>query len=156
MPVNDRWTRWAGLVLTLAGTALAAVTSSGSAQEPAQSARDTTPRRSRVVSARALPPLDGSHLKATIVEVRYGPGESSPAHSHSCPVVGYVIEGAFRTQVEGEPAVVYHAGQSFYENPDQRHLVSANASRRDSVRFLAYFTCDRDTPLSVAAPSGHH
>jgi quercetin dioxygenase-like cupin family protein len=156
MAVNHRCIRWTGLVLTLAGTALAAVTSSGSAQGSVQSARDTTARRSRVVFAHALPPLDGSHLKATIVEVRYGPGESSPAHSHPCPVLGYVIEGALRTQVEGEPIVVYHAGQSFYENPDQGHLVSANASRTDSVRFLAYFTCDRDTPLSVAAPAGHH
>jgi quercetin dioxygenase-like cupin family protein len=155
MTAYDRRTRRTGLVLTLAVIALAAVPSLGSAQEPVQPARDTTPKRSRVVFAHALAPLDGSHLKATIVEVRYGPGESSPAHSHPCPVIGYVIEGALRTQVQGEPAVVYHAGQSFYENPDQGHLVSANASRTDSLRFLAYFTCDRDTPLSVAAPSGH-
>jgi quercetin dioxygenase-like cupin family protein len=50
---------------------------------------------------------------------------------------------------------VYHAGGAFYEAPNQVHQVSANASQTDSVRFLAYFTCDRDTPLSVPAPGNH-
>src|SRR3982751_3129564 len=47
----------------------------------------------------ALDPMDGSRLKVTVVEVRYGPGESSKAHSHPCPVVGYILEGSYRTQV---------------------------------------------------------
>ena len=44
------------------------------------------------------PIVNGDHLKATVVEVHYGPGESSPPHSHSCAVVGYVVEVALRTQ----------------------------------------------------------
>jgi hypothetical protein len=60
---------------------------------------------------------------------------------------------AYRSQVQGEPQAVYHAGETFYEAPNSVHLVSANASRTEQVRFLAYFTCDRDTPLSVAAPT---
>jgi quercetin dioxygenase-like cupin family protein len=67
-------------------------------------------------------------------------------------VVGYVIEGALRTQVKGQPDTVYRAGESFYEEPNGVHLISANASRERPVRFLAYFTCDADTPLSVAVP----
>jgi quercetin dioxygenase-like cupin family protein len=106
----------------------------------------------RTVLSQNLPRMDGSRLKATLVEVDYGPGESSPPHSHPCPVIGYVVEGALRTQVKGGPEAVYRAGQSFYEEPNSVHLVSANASDRESVRFLAYFTCDRDTPLSVVVP----
>ena len=106
--------------------------------------------------AHDLPLLDGRHLKATIVEVRYGPGGSSPAHSHPCAVIGYVVEGELRNQVQGEPARVYHAGESFYEAPNGVHAVSANASQTDSVRFLAYFTCDRDGPLSVPPPAANH
>jgi len=100
----------------------------------------------------ALEPMDGAHLKVTLVEVTYGPGESSKPHSHPCPVIGYVIEGAFRTQVRGEKEVVYTAGQSFYEAANGAHVVSANASTDKPVRFLAYFTCDRETPLMVPAP----
>lgn len=96
--------------------------------------------------------MDGTHLKATIVQVVYRPGEFSPPHSHPCPVIGYVLEGAVRTKTKGEPEGVYKAGESFYEAPNGTHEISANASSTESAKFLAYFVCDRDTPLSVPPP----
>ena len=109
---------------------------------------------SRVAFSHALPHLDGAHLEATIVEVNYGPGESSAPHTHPCPVIGYVLEGTYRTQVKGEPEATYKAGETFYEAPNDVHLVSANASQTDPVKFLAYFICDHQAPLSteVAEP----
>ena len=112
--------------------------------------------RARLVFSRALPALNGDHLKLSMVEVRYGPGESSPQHSHPCPVVGYVVEGAYRTQVKGEPEKIYKAGESFYEAPNGVHLVSANASSTEPVKFIANFVCDHDTPLSVPAPDSEN
>jgi quercetin dioxygenase-like cupin family protein len=106
--------------------------------------------KNRVAFAHALPHLDGDHVKVTIVEVTYGPGASSPPHSHPCPVIGYVIAGALRTQVKGEPEAIYKGGQTFYEAPNGVHQVSANASPKRLVKFLAYFVCDHDTALSVA------
>jgi quercetin dioxygenase-like cupin family protein len=106
----------------------------------------------RPVFMHALPALDGGKLKAQIVEVTYAPGESSAQHSHPCAVIGYVIEGAVRMQVKGEPEATYKAGQSFYEAPNGVHAVSANASKTERARFLAYFVCDHDTPLTVPAP----
>jgi quercetin dioxygenase-like cupin family protein len=100
----------------------------------------------------ALDAMDGSHLKVTVVEVRYGPGESSKAHSHPCPVIGYILEGTYRTQVRGEAEAVYTAGQFFYEAANGAHVVSANASTDTPVRFLAYFTCDREGPLTKPVP----
>ena len=67
-------------------------------------------------------------------------------------MIGYVVDGTLRTQVKGEPEAVYKAGESFYEAPNGVHQVSANASDRKPARLLAYFLCDRDTPLSAAAP----
>ena len=96
--------------------------------------------------------MDGDRLSVQVVEVIYGPGGSSPPHRHPCPVVGYVVEGALRTQVKGEPEAIYRAGERFYEAPNGVHLISANASDKEPVRFLASFTCDRETPLSVAVP----
>ena len=98
-----------------------------------------------------LTPLDGSRLTATVVEVRIEPGQQSRAHSHPCPVVGYVIEGAYRMQVRGEAEHVYTAGQTFYEPANGVHAVSASANDKP-VRFLAYFTCDHQTPLTVPPP----
>jgi len=96
--------------------------------------------------------LDGRNLKVTIVEVSYGPGESSAPHSHPCPVVGYVAEGTLRTQVEGEAEAVYKAGESFYEAPNGVHMISANASDKKPLKLLAYFVCDHEAPLSLAVP----
>jgi quercetin dioxygenase-like cupin family protein len=115
--------------------------------------------RGRIVLAEALPKMDGEHLKATLVEVNYGPGESSEPHSHPCPVIGYVVAGSLRTQVRGEKEAVYTAGESFYEAANGVHVVSANASQTETAKLIAYFVCDHDAPLSVpsseaAGPGG--
>ena len=54
--------------------------------------------------------VPGKSLEA--VSVSYPPGGKSEAHHHapSAFIMAYVISGAIRSQVEGEPARVYHAG----------------------------------------------
>ena len=109
--------------------------------------------RARIALAEGLPNMNGEHLKATLVEVNYGPGESSAPHSHPCPVIGYVLAGTLRTQVRGEAEAVYKAGESFYEAANGVHAVSANGSATEPAKFVAFFVCDHDAPLSVA-PGG--
>ena len=103
----------------------------------------------------SLPQLDDNHLRATVVEVNYGPGEASKPHSHPCTVIGHVAEGAIRSQVKGEREAIYKAGESFYEAPNGVHQVSANASDKEPAKLIAYFICDHDTPLTVP-PIGDH
>ena len=90
------------------------------------------------------------------MEVNYGPGEASPPHSHPCAVIGYVVEGAIRTQVEGEPEHTYEAGGSFYEPPNGVHAVSANASATRPEKLVAHFVCDHDAALSVNVFGHNH
>jgi quercetin dioxygenase-like cupin family protein len=135
--------------LSCAATMLGQTAVAQAAGDPPQS---QSAEKNRIAFAHALPHLDGDHVKVTIVEVTYGPGASSPPHSHPCPVIGYVMAGALRTQVKGEPEAIYKAGQTFYEAPNGVHQVSANASAKRPVKFLAYFVCDHDTELSVAPP----
>lgn len=123
-----------------------------SSQLDASNDRSQRNDRVHIVTSQALPALDGDHLKAVLLEVRYGPGEASTPHTHPCAVVGYVVEGSLRTQVQGQPEVVYKAGQSFYEAPNGVHLVSANASSTEPAKLLAYLICDHDTPLSIDVP----
>jgi hypothetical protein len=73
---------------------------SGAAQPEAR-------EKGRLVLTHTLPQLDGNYLKATVVQVHYGPGELSPQHSHPCSVISYVVQGTYRTQVEGDPEAVY-------------------------------------------------
>jgi quercetin dioxygenase-like cupin family protein len=109
-----------------------------------------------MVLSKPLPKLNGDHLKAVLLEIRYGPGEASSPHSHPCAVIGYVVEGSLRTQVKGEPEVIYKAGESFYEAPNGVHLVSANASSTEPAKFVAYLICDGNAPLSVDVPENIH
>jgi quercetin dioxygenase-like cupin family protein len=103
----------------------------------------------RVALTQRLPAMDGGHLAVTVIEVRYGPGQSSSPHRHPCAVTGYVVEGAYRTQSGTEPERVYRAGESFYEAPDAVHRVSANASTDAPAMFVAQFVCDREAPLTT-------
>jgi len=104
----------------------------------------------------ALPQLDGAHLRGTVVEVNYRPGEADKPHSHPCTVIGYVAEGAIRFQVKGgAPEAVYKAGESFYEPPNGVHQISANASDKEPAKLIAFFVCDHDTPLTVPPIEGH-
>jgi quercetin dioxygenase-like cupin family protein len=57
-------------------------------------------------------------------------------------VLGYVVEGALRFQVTGQPERIVRAGESFFETLGDEHAVSANASDTAPVRFLAYLVCD--------------
>lgn len=112
--------------------------------------------RVRTVLTAELPPnMNGTNLRATLITVQYGPGEASPPHTHACPVIVYVAEGAVRSAIKGQPQLIYHAGESFYEPPGRLHLISANASNSAPARFVAFFVCDRDVPLSSDSPNAH-
>jgi quercetin dioxygenase-like cupin family protein len=100
------------------------------------------PRVSRVALEHALPALDGTTLRSTIVEVTYPPGATSAPHSHPCPVLGYVARGAVRMRFNDEAERVYQAGETFYEAPNGRHAVSANASATAPAVLVATFVCD--------------
>ena len=134
----DGWVR-----LVIAGLSCGAILTAQNAPGRTNATED------RVVLSQKLPAMKGDRLKVTVLEVAYAPGAGSPAHSHPCPVVGYVVSGAIRTQVKGEPEAVYRTGESFFEPANGVHVISANASRTAPAKFLAYFLCDHETKLSV-------
>jgi quercetin dioxygenase-like cupin family protein len=103
----------------------------------------------RVALEQKMPAMEGSRLKMSLYEVTYQPGGSSPPHRHRCPVIGYVTAGALRSQSAGGPETIYRAGDAFYEESDKEHLVSADASDKEPVTFLAFFLCDRPGPQTV-------
>jgi quercetin dioxygenase-like cupin family protein len=89
----------------------------------------------------AIANVPGKTLTALIVD--YVPGGKSPPHRHgSAFVVGYVLSGAVRSQLGGGESRVYHAGESWIEQPGAHHTVSENASDTESARLLAIFVAD--------------
>ena len=97
-----------------------------------------------LVYEHALPNVPGKSIKGVLVE--YGPGGSSPAHTHpkSAFIYATVLEGAIQSSVNAGPIVTYHTGQSFSEMPGDLHSVSANASNTEPAKLLAVFVVDTD------------
>ena len=86
------------------------------------------------------------------VAVTYPPGARSGAHRHatSAFIVAYVLSGAIRSEVEGEPARVYHAGETWNESPGAHHTISENARTTEPAELLAVFLLDTDDgPLTT-------
>jgi len=121
-----------------------------------RAAQGSGDRKVRIAAEQALPQLDGTRLKATLVEVTYGPGAASAPHSHPCPVIGYVVSGELRTQVKGGAEATYKAGETFYEPPNGVHLVSANASKTAPAKLVAIFVCDHEAELSTPVTTNQH
>jgi quercetin dioxygenase-like cupin family protein len=99
---------------------------------------------------RAIPNIPGKNLVAVVVN--YPPGAKSPPHRHakSAFIYAHVLTGAVRSVAGTEPAKVYQAGESFYEEPGAHHRVSENASETQPASLLAVFIVDaEDQPLTI-------
>lgn len=81
--------------------------------------------------------------EGTMMTVELAPGEASPAHRHNANVFVYVLAGSIVMQVQGGAPVTLHPGQTFYEAPDDIHVVGRNASRTRPAKFLAFFVKDK-------------
>lgn len=91
-----------------------------------------------------LPSVPGKSLRGVLVE--YGPGGSSPSHTHAASafITATVIEGVVRSRINDGLEKVFHVGESFVEMPGDHHGVSANASDNDPSKLLAVFVVDTD------------
>jgi quercetin dioxygenase-like cupin family protein len=100
--------------------------------------------KATVVYDHVLPNVPGKSIRGVLVE--YGPGDSSPAHTHpkSAFIYATVLEGAIRTSVNDGPVVTYRGGQNFSEMPGDRHSVDENASKTEPAKLLAVFVVDTD------------
>src|SRR5215469_13968222 len=91
--------------------------------------------------ARDLIGMPGKEV--TMETVEYAPGAKSPPHRHHAQVFVYVLEGSLRMQVQGSPAVTLGPGGTFYESPDDLHVVSENASASQPAKFLVVMVKDK-------------
>ena len=82
-----------------------------------------------------------------MLSVEYSPGESSPAHMHHAQAMVYVLEGSIVMQAEGKAPVTLASGQTWYEGPDDVHLVSRNASDSAPAKYLVFMVKDKGAPI---------
>ena len=94
-----------------------------------------------------LPELPGKEV--SMITVEYPPGSTDPIHRHNAHAFVYVLEGTIVMQVKGGKEVTLTPGQTFYEGPDDVHVVGRNASNSKPAKFVVFFIKDKDAPLLV-------
>jgi len=87
--------------------------------------------------------------EALMIIVEYPPGSSDPIHRHNAHAVVYVLEGSIVMQVKGGKEVTLTPGQTFYEGPDDVHVVGRNASRTQPAKFLVVLIKAKGAPVLV-------
>jgi quercetin dioxygenase-like cupin family protein len=83
--------------------------------------------------------------------VDFPPGFSSPIHRHNAQVSVYVLEGSVVMQVRGQKEVTLGPGQTFYEDPNDIHIVSRNVSSTKPAKFLVFLINKKGAPLVIPA-----
>jgi len=82
-----------------------------------------------------------------MITVEYPPGGSDPIHRHNAYGFIYVLEGSIVMQVKGGKEVTLTAGQTFYEGPDDVHVVGRNASKTEPAKFVVVLVKDKGAPV---------
>jgi quercetin dioxygenase-like cupin family protein len=86
-----------------------------------------------------------------MVIVDYPPGSTDQIHRHNAHGFIYVLEGSIVMQVRGGKEVTLTPGQTFYEGPDDVHVVGRNASKTKPAKFVVVFVKDKGAPVLVPA-----
>ncbi len=87
--------------------------------------------------------------EATVLTVEYPPGASDPVHRHYANAFVYVLQGSVVMQVKGGKEVTLTPGQTFYEAPDDVHVVDRNASTTRPAKMVVILVKDKGAPLLV-------
>ena len=85
--------------------------------------------------------------EGVMLEVVYPPGSSDPVHRHHAYAFVYILEGTVVMQLKGRKPVTLGPGQTFYEGPNDVHIVGRNASKTKPAKFLAFFIKDKSAPI---------
>ena len=91
----------------------------------------------KAIYERDLPPVSLNGWQVTVLELTFPPGMISPKQAHPGFVLGYILEGEYRFQLEGEHEKALSTGDVFYEAPGSIHLPSGSASITKPARILA-------------------
>jgi len=116
---------------------LSLMTSVGTAQEP------------NVVTVMSKDLTEFPGKEVVMITVEFPPGGADPVHRHDAHGFIYVLEGSVVMQVKGGKEVTLTPGQSFYEGPDDVHVVGRNASTTRPAKLLAVLVKDKGAPILV-------
>ncbi len=103
---------------------------------------------SKLLFHEPIPGVTGKALTAVVVDLP--PGANAAPHRHGDAFVyACVVEGAVTSQLRGEPARTFNAGDSWSEPPGADHIVTQNVSKRHAARLLVVFVANEGAALKT-------
>jgi len=101
------------------------------------------------IMAKDLDDIPGK--EALMLMVSYPPNSADSIHRHDAHAFVYVLEGSIVMQLRGGQPVTLRAGQSFYEGPQDVHIVGRNASATKPAKFVVVLVKNKGAPPVVPA-----
>ena len=81
-----------------------------------------------------------------VLTASFQPGDKTMFHTHRLPVTVYVLEGAFKLEMEGREPVTVKAGQAMVMPPKVK-MTGYNRSSTEPLRLVIFSVSDPDTPF---------
>jgi len=133
------------VALLLCGIVFAALSLRDAAA--ADSAATTGPKEAKVTELFSKDLTDLPGREGLMLLIEYPPGSSDPIHRHNAHGFIYVLEGSIVMQVRGGKEVTLTPGQTFYEGPEDVHVVGRNASQTKPAKFVVFFVKNKGAPV---------
>jgi quercetin dioxygenase-like cupin family protein len=109
------------------------------------------PKEAKVTPLLSKDLTDLPGKEGLMITVEYPPGSSDPIHRHNAHAFVFVLEGSIVMQVRGGKEVTLTPGQTFYEGPDDVHVIGRNASQTKPAKFVVFLVKDKGAPVLVPA-----
>ena len=110
-------------------------------------AATTEPKEAKVTPLFSKDLTDLPGKEGLMLLIEYPPGSSDPIHRHNAHGFIYVLEGSIVMQVRGGKEVTLTPGQTFYEGPEDVHVVGRNASETKPAKFVVFFVKNKNAPV---------
>jgi uncharacterized protein YbjT (DUF2867 family)/quercetin dioxygenase-like cupin family protein len=112
-------------------------------------AATTEPKEAKLTELMSKDLTDLPGKEGLMLVIEYPPGSSDPIHRHNAHGFIYVLEGSIVMQVSGGKEVTLTPGQTFYEGPEDVHVVGRNASQTKPAKFVVFFVKNKGAPVLV-------
>jgi quercetin dioxygenase-like cupin family protein len=106
-------------------------------------------QESKVTSLMSKDLTENPGREVLMITVEHAPGGSNAIHRHNAHAFVYVLEGSVVMQLKGGQQVTLTPGQTFYEGPDDVHVLDRNASSTNPAKFLVFLVKDKGAPALV-------
>jgi quercetin dioxygenase-like cupin family protein len=140
------------VLLGVAGATTAYLGAAAPADAGTEAAKELA-KQPGVIFARELADVPGKNMVVVKLEFPPKPPQAPQApqqyigHRHPGSTYVYVIKGAVRLGIDGQPVQVVHAGESFFEPVGALHTVAENASTTEPASAIAVLVVPDGAPI---------